>query len=60
MKNFLIYLVITETLFTRWDEIKASWNIIESVLKEKHYIYKYGNFDDIISIIKEQTGVDMS
>jgi len=48
------------TLFTRWDEIKASWNIIESVLKENHNIYKYDNFEDIINIIKEQTGVDMS
>ena len=44
------------TLFTRWDEIQASWQIIDSVLKQEKNIYTYKNYHDLIAYIKDKTG----
>lgn len=44
------------TLFTRWDEIQASWHIIDSVLKQEKTIYTYQDYDDLVKFIKEKTG----
>ena len=44
------------TLFTRWDEIQASWHIIDSVLKQEKNIYTYKDYYDLISYIKGKTG----
>lgn len=45
------------TLFTRWDEIKASWNIIDDVIKHAPKPYIYKNFDDLKAYILKKTGV---
>ncbi len=44
------------TLFTRWDEIQASWHIIDSVLKQEKTIYTYQDYNDLVKFIKEKTG----
>lgn len=44
------------TLFTRWDEIQASWYIIDSVLKQKNDMVIYQNYSDLKQYIKEKTG----
>ena len=44
------------TLFTRWDEIQASWQIIDSVLKQEKSIYTYTDYQDLKEYIKKQTG----
>lgn len=44
------------TLFTRWDEIQASWQIIDSVLKQEKNIYTYKDYNDLIKYIKDKTG----
>jgi len=44
------------TLFTRWDEIQASWHIIDSVLKQEKTMYTYQDYNDLVKFIKEKTG----
>jgi glucose-6-phosphate 1-dehydrogenase len=44
------------TLFTRWDEIQASWQIIDSVLKQEKSIYTYKDYEDLKEYIMKQTG----
>ncbi len=44
------------TLFTRWDEIQASWQIIDSVLKQEKSIYTYTDYQDLKEYIMKQTG----
>ena len=48
------------TLFTRWDEIEASWTIIDAVIKEAKTFVTYQSFKDIQKKIYEITGVHLS
>jgi glucose-6-phosphate 1-dehydrogenase len=45
------------TLFTRWDEIEASWKIIDDVIKQSPKPYIYKSYDDMKAYIYEKTGV---
>lgn len=47
------------TLFTRWDEIDASWRIIDDVLSKNNDLYTYDSYEDIKAYIKDKTGVDL-
>ncbi len=48
-----------KTLFTRWDEIEAMWEIIDEVQKMDKPLYKYKDYSDIKDIIKTEKGVDI-
>lgn len=48
------------TLFTRWDEIEASWKIIDAVKAHTKDIVTYKDYDHLKTMIKEKTGVDLS
>lgn len=45
------------TLFTRWDEIEASWAIIDAVIREAKTRITYRSFEDIQQQIFDKTGV---
>ena len=55
-KLFLDMMEHHRTLFTRWDEIQASWEIIDSVLKQEKHIVTYQNYEELKQYIKEKTG----
>ena len=48
------------TLFTRWDEIEASWAIIDTVIKKAKTFVTYQSYEDIQQKIYEKTGVKLS
>ena len=48
------------TLFTRWDEIETTWNIVEKISKTTKPIYKYKDFDDVKNEIIRQFGDDLN
>jgi glucose-6-phosphate 1-dehydrogenase len=47
------------TLFTRWDEIKASWTIIDEVIKKAPKPYIYKDYEDLKTYIFNKTGVTL-
>ncbi|MCF7927358.1 MAG: glucose-6-phosphate dehydrogenase [Candidatus Izimaplasma sp.] len=48
----------TKTLFTRWDEIESTWEIVETI-KHKHIKpYVYSSYEELISKLKNQCEVD--
>jgi glucose-6-phosphate 1-dehydrogenase len=47
------------TLFTRWDEIKASWTIIDEVIKKAPNPYIYKDYEDLKTYIFNKTGVTL-
>ena len=47
------------TLFTRWDEIEASWSIIDAVITHPNTFVSYQSFEDLKHIILEKTGVNI-
>lgn len=48
------------TLFTRWDEIESTWQIVNEAIQKKEAPYIYKDYADIVQIIKEQQGVDIN
>jgi glucose-6-phosphate 1-dehydrogenase len=47
------------TLFTRWDEIEATWHIVERLKQACQSLYYYDNYDDIKQQIRSHKGVDL-
>jgi glucose-6-phosphate 1-dehydrogenase len=47
------------TLFTRWDEIEATWHIVEHLRQDCHELFFYDDFDELKQQIREQKGVDL-
>ncbi len=47
------FILKNQTLFTSWEEIEASWNIVDH-LKESHYqLIKYDSLDDFKDLISQ-------
>jgi glucose-6-phosphate 1-dehydrogenase len=47
-----------KTLFTRWDEIEATWEIVQRLYKTNKQLYTYDSYEDMKDVIKEQFGED--
>lgn len=47
------------TLFTRWDEIEATWHIIEHMKQDCQSLYFYEDYQDIKHQIQTTKGVDI-
>lgn len=47
------------TLFTRWDEIEATWHIVEHMKQDCQSLYFYDSYDDIKQQIRTKKGVDI-
>ncbi len=48
-----------KTLFTRWDEIELSWEFIDQIKAHQGKPFIYKHVDDLKSLIKSKTGVDI-
>ncbi|MEC9485646.1 MAG: glucose-6-phosphate dehydrogenase [Candidatus Izemoplasma sp.] len=46
------------TLFTRWDEIETTWNIIEKASRRRNQLFKYASFEEVKEEIIHQYGED--
>lgn len=44
------------TLFTRWDEIETTWEIVDKIIKSNKKTYKYEDYKDITDEMKKQFG----
>lgn len=47
------------TLFTRWDEIEATWRIVEHMKQDCQSLYYYDNYEDIKQQILTKKGVNL-
>jgi glucose-6-phosphate 1-dehydrogenase len=47
------------TLFTRWDEIQASWTIIDEVIKKAPTPFVYKTYEELKQYIFNKTGVTL-
>ncbi|MFO7969938.1 MAG: glucose-6-phosphate dehydrogenase [Candidatus Izemoplasmatales bacterium] len=45
------------TLFTRWDEIETTWNLVDELKSKDKKVHQYETYQDMIKIIKSK-GVD--
>lgn len=46
------------TLFTSWDEIHASWDIVDQINKREYPLYTYKGFDDLKETLLHLKGSD--
>jgi glucose-6-phosphate 1-dehydrogenase len=48
------------TLFTRWDEIETTWNIVQRINKTQKNVYIYEDEEDMMNEVKRQFGDDFN
>lgn len=48
------------TLFTRWDEIEAMWNVVDEIQHMSHPLFVYEDYQNIRDIILKEKGVDIN
>lgn len=59
-KLLLDFVENNKTLFTRWDEIEATWSIVGSMRTDCDNLLYYKDFNDIQQQIKQLKGVDIN
>lgn len=47
------------TLFTRWDEIEATWHIVEHMTRDCEELLFYDDYEDLHHQIQQRNGVDL-
>lgn len=58
-KLLLDVLQQNRTLFTRWDEIESTWQIVNDAIVRKEAPFEYRDYNDIVNMIKKTQGVDL-
>ena len=58
-KLLLDLITNNKTLYTRWDEIEAMWNIIDSIKDDSSPLHKYDDYNHLRDIILQEKGVDI-
>lgn len=50
----------SKSLFTRWDEIEASWSIVDQILESQYELFKYQDYNDLKEKLKTVYKEDFS